>query len=130
MSEVNIALIGYKFMGKAHSNAYRQVSHFFPGKLTPRMKVICGRDRAGAESAAKQFGWEEVETDWRKVIERKDIDVVDISTPGNLHHEMSVAAARQIGQLGRPGWLDVTVTLPVPSTVPVTVAVAVRTLNS
>ncbi|HEV2348714.1 MAG TPA: Gfo/Idh/MocA family oxidoreductase [Terriglobia bacterium] len=94
MSDVNIALIGYKFMGKAHSNAYRQVSHFFPGKLTPRMKVICGRDREGAEAAAKQFGWEEVEADWRKVIERKDIDVVDISTPGNLHHEMGVAAAR------------------------------------
>lgn len=94
MSEVNVALIGYKFMGKAHSNAYRQVSHFFPGKLTPRMKVICGRDRAGAEAAARQFGWEEVETDWRKVIERKDIDVVDISTPGNLHHEMAVAAAK------------------------------------
>jgi predicted dehydrogenase len=94
MSEVNVALIGYKFMGKAHSNAYRQVSHFFPVKLKPRLKVICGRDRAAAEAAAKQFGWEEVETDWRKVIERKDIDVVDISTPGNLHHEMGVAAAR------------------------------------
>lgn len=94
MSDVNFALIGYKFMGKAHSNAYRQLSHFFPGKLTPRMKVICGRDRAGAEAAAKQFGWDEVETDWRKVIARKDIDVVDISTPGNLHHEMGVAAAQ------------------------------------
>lgn len=94
MSDVNIALIGYKFMGKAHSNAYRQVSHFFPGKLTPRMKVICGRDRAGAETAAKQFGWEEVETDWRKVVERRDIDVVDISTPGNLHQEMGIAAAQ------------------------------------
>jgi predicted dehydrogenase len=94
MPEINIALLGYKFMGKAHSNAYRQVGHFFPGKLTPRMKVICGRDRAGAEAAAKQFGWDDVETDWRKVIERKDIDVVDISTPGNLHHEMGVAAAQ------------------------------------
>ncbi|HEV2232040.1 MAG TPA: Gfo/Idh/MocA family oxidoreductase [Terriglobia bacterium] len=94
MSDVNIALIGYKFMGKAHSNAYRQVSHFFPGKLTPRMKVICGRDRAGAEAAAKQFGWDEVETDWRKVVERRDIDVIDISTPGNLHHEMGIAAAQ------------------------------------
>src|SRR5690242_10521489 len=94
MAEINVALLGYKFMGKAHSNAYRQVSHFFPGKLTPRMKVICGRDRAGAEAAAKQFGWEEVETDWRKVIERIDVDVVDISTPGNLHHEMAIAAAQ------------------------------------
>lgn len=93
MPQLNIALIGYKFMGKAHSNAYRQVSHFFPARLTPRLKVICGRDRAATEAAAKLFGWEEVETDWRKVLERGDIDVVDISTPGNLHHPMALAAA-------------------------------------
>jgi predicted dehydrogenase len=94
MSEINIALIGYKFMGKAHSNAYRQVSHFFPGKLTLRLKVICGRDRAGLEAAARQFGWEEVETDWRRVVERKDIDVVDVSSPGYLHAKMAIAAAK------------------------------------
>src|SRR5579859_1367784 len=93
MSDVNIALIGYRFMGRAHSNAYRQVSHFFPGKLTPRLKVICGRDRQAAEAAAGQLGWEEVETDWRTVIERSDIDVIDISTPGHLHHDQAVAAA-------------------------------------
>ena len=93
MPEIGIGLIGYKFMGKAHSNAYRQVSHFFPGRFTPRMKVICGRDRAGAEAAARQFGWEEVETDWRRVVERKDIDVIDIVTPGNVHCEQAVAAA-------------------------------------
>lgn len=93
MAEINVALIGYKFMGKAHSNAYRQVRRFFPGKLTPRMKVICGRDRAATEAAAKQFGWEEVETDWRKVVHRPDIGLVDISTPGNLHHPMALAAA-------------------------------------
>ena len=93
MSEINIAMIGYKFMGRAHSNAYRQVSHFFPGKLTPRLKVICGRDRDAAEAAAKQLGWDEVETDWRVVVERDDIDVIDISTPGYLHHEQALAAA-------------------------------------
>jgi predicted dehydrogenase len=93
MSEVKIALIGYKFMGKAHSNAFRQVRRFFPGKLEPRLKVICGRDRRATEAAARQFGWEEVETDWRRAIERKDIDVVDICTPGNLHHPMALAAA-------------------------------------
>ena len=93
MAQVNVALIGYKFMGKAHSNAFRQVSHFFPGKLEPRMKVICGRDRQAAEAAARQFGWEEVETDWRKAVERPDIDIVDIATPGNLHHPMALAAA-------------------------------------
>jgi predicted dehydrogenase len=95
MSEINVAIIGYKFMGKAHSNAYRQVSHFFPGKLTPRMKVLCGRDRQAAEAAAKLYGWDEVETDWRTVVERPDIDVIDISTPGNLHHPIALAAARE-----------------------------------
>jgi predicted dehydrogenase len=93
MSEVNVALIGYKFMGKAHSNAYRQVRRFFPGKLEPRMKVICGRHREAAAAAARQLGWEEVETDWRRVVERKDIDIIDISTPGSLHHPIAVAAA-------------------------------------
>lgn len=93
MTELNFALLGYKFMGKAHSNAYRQVGRFFPGKYQVRMKVICGRDAKATEAAARQFGWEEVETDWRKVVRRKDIDVVDISTPGNLHHDMAIAAA-------------------------------------
>jgi predicted dehydrogenase len=93
MSEINVALIGYKFMGRAHSNAYRQVSHFFPGKFTPRLKVICGRDREAAEAAAKQLGWDEVETDWRVVVERDDIDVIDVSTPGHLHHDQVMAAA-------------------------------------
>src|SRR5579875_3514581 len=76
MPEINVALLGYKFMGKAHSNAYRQVGRFFPGKYQFRMKVLCGRDRKAVEEAARLFGWEEVETDWRKVMERKDIDVV------------------------------------------------------
>jgi predicted dehydrogenase len=93
MSEINVALLGYKFMGKAHSNAFRQVRKFFPGKFEPRLKVICGRDRAALQAAARQYGWEEIETDWRKVVERKDIQVVDISTPGNLHHPMALAAA-------------------------------------
>ena len=94
MAEVNIALIGYKFMGKAHSNAFRQVRRFFPGKLVPRLKVICGRDPAGLKAAAQQFGWEEIETDWERVVRRKDIDIVDVSTPGHLHHSMVLAAAR------------------------------------
>jgi len=94
MPEINIALIGHRFMGKAHSNAYRQVRRFFPGKLVPRLKVICGRDEAALADAARQFGWEETETDWRRVIERKDIEVVDVSTPGHLHHPMAIASAR------------------------------------
>lgn len=93
MREINVALIGYKFMGKAHSNAFRQVRRFFHGKLVPRLKVICGRDRKAVEAAARQLGWEEAETDWRRVVERSDIDVVDVATPGHMHHSMVVTAA-------------------------------------
>jgi len=95
MTEVNIALIGHLFMGKAHSNAYRQVRSFFPGKLVPRLKVLCGKAaKEELEATARQYGWEEAEPDWHQVIERKDIDVVDISTPGYLHHPMAIAAAQ------------------------------------
>jgi predicted dehydrogenase len=95
MPEVNVALIGHKFMGKAHSNAYRQARRFFTGKLVPRMKLLCGKaSREELEATARQFGWEESEGDWRKVTEREDIDVVDVATPGNLHYPMVMAAAQ------------------------------------
>jgi len=91
---VNVALIGYAFMGKAHSNAYRQVTPFMSPRLEPRMKVICGRTRDKLEAAAHQYGWEETSTDWRATVRRADIDLVDISTPGDLHAEIAIAAAR------------------------------------
>jgi predicted dehydrogenase len=91
---VNVALIGYAFMGRAHSNAYRQVTPFFSPRLTPRMKVLCGRTRSSVEKAARQLGWEEAATDWRDVVRRPDIDIVDISTPGDSHAEIAIAAAR------------------------------------
>lgn len=94
MTELNVAILGYKFMGKAHSNAYRQVGRFFPGKLQFRMKVLCGPENAPVEAAARQLGWEESSTDWRKVIERKDIDVIDVCTPNNLHCPNVIAAAK------------------------------------
>jgi predicted dehydrogenase len=94
MPAVNIALIGYAFMGRAHSNAYRQVTPFFSPRLTPRMKVLCGRTRPAVEKAARLLGWEEAATDWRDVIRRPDIDIVDISTPGDSHAEIAIAAAR------------------------------------
>ena len=98
MTEINIALIGHRFMGKAHSNAYRQVRRFFPGELVPRMRVICGRAcTEELEATAAQFGWEESDCDWRRVIERDDIQVVDVSTPGYLHAPM-VLAATQAGK--------------------------------
>src|SRR5688500_16418662 len=94
MPEVNVALIGYSFMGRAHSNAYRQVTPFFSPRLTPRMKVLCGRDAGGVRKAARVLGWEETSTDWRAVVERDDIDLVDVSTPGDSHAEIAIAAAR------------------------------------
>jgi predicted dehydrogenase len=92
---LNVGLVGYKFMGKAHSNAYRQVGRFFPELgIQPVMKAICGRDEAGVKAAAATMGWESVETDWKALIARNDIDLIDVSTPGNLHAEISIAAAR------------------------------------
>lgn len=92
---LNVGMVGYKFMGKAHSNAYRQVGRFFPELETvPVMKALCGRDEAGVRAAAQTFGWEGYETDWRRLVARDDIDVIDIGTPGNLHAEIAVAAAQ------------------------------------
>ena len=92
--KINVALIGYAFMGKAHSNAYRQVAPFFSPRLTPHLKVICGRNAANVERAARTYGWEEAATDWRQVVRRKDIDLVDVSTPGDSHAEIAIEAAR------------------------------------
>jgi predicted dehydrogenase len=94
MPDVNVALIGYAFMGKAHSNAYRQVGPFFSPSVRPRMKVLCGRTKEKVQAAAQQYGWEEAATDWEAVVRRKDIDVVDVSTPGDLHAPIAIAAAR------------------------------------
>ena len=94
MADVNVALIGYAFMGKAHSNAYRQVSAFFSPRLRPRLKVLCGRTLKNVRAAAETFGFEEVATDFREVVRRKDIHIVDVSTPGDSHAEIAIEAAR------------------------------------
>lgn len=95
MKNLNIGLIGYKFMGKAHSHAYKDVSMFFDLPLKPVMKAICGRDEVGVKEAADKFGWESYETSWKKLAERDDIDLVDITAPSNVHREIveGVAAA-------------------------------------
>jgi predicted dehydrogenase len=87
-------LIGYKFMGRAHSNAYRQVGPFMSPPLKPRMKVICGRDKQAVEDAASTLGWEEAATDWRQVVELEDIGLIDVATPGDSHAEIAIAAAQ------------------------------------
>jgi predicted dehydrogenase len=94
MAHLNVALIGYAFMGRAHSNAYRQVGRFFSPKYLPRMKVLVGRTAGSVKAAAEQLGWEEAATDWREVIRRKDIDIVDIATPGDSHAEIAIEAAK------------------------------------
>lgn len=91
---INVGLIGYKFMGKAHSNAYRQVGPMMQPEAMPGMKVLCGRNEAGVSAAAAQMGWDEYETDWRKLVRRDDIDLVDICTPsGPSHTEIALEAA-------------------------------------
>lgn len=94
MSKVNIGMIGYKFMGKAHSHAYHDLPMFFPDVAKPVMKAICGRDEAGVRQAQQQLSWESYETDWRKLVERDDIDLIDINAPSNMHKEIAVAAAK------------------------------------
>jgi predicted dehydrogenase len=91
---LNLAMIGYGFMGRAHSNAYRKVNHFFDLKHQPVLKAVCARDAAKAQQFADTWGYESVETDWKAVLKRKDIDAVDICTPNNLHAEIAIAAAK------------------------------------
>ena len=90
---LNIGMIGYGFMGRAHSNAYSKVNHFFDLQYQPVLKAICARDEAKAKAFAGTWGYESVETDWRKLVARKDIDAIDICTPNNLHREIAIAAA-------------------------------------
>src|SRR5438045_4734726 len=91
--ELRVGMIGYGFMGRAHSNAYRQVGQFFPSAYRGVLKAACARDAAKAKAFADTWGYESVETDWRKLVERKDIDAVDICTPNNLHKEIALACA-------------------------------------
>jgi predicted dehydrogenase len=93
MKTINVALIGYKFMGRAHSNAWRQAASFFDVPVKPVLKTIVGRDEAGVRDAAERFGWQEHTTSWEEVVRREDIDVVDICTPGDTHLPIALAAA-------------------------------------
>ncbi len=95
MKEIGIGLIGYKFMGRAHSHAYRDVEIFFDLPVVPAMKVICGRAEKPLRMAKERFGWDEYETDWKKVVRRKDIDIIDITTPPNAHKDIAIEAAKE-----------------------------------
>jgi predicted dehydrogenase len=90
---LNVGTIGYGFMGKAHSNAYATVNHFFDLKHHPVLKAVCARSADKVKTFADTWGYESVETDWRKLIARKDIDLIDVCTPNNTHAEIALAAA-------------------------------------
>ena len=94
MKPHNIGLVGYGLMGRAHSNAFRQVSQFFPLEHRPVLKAVCGRDGAKTKAFAENWGYESVETDWKKLIARDDIDLIDIAATNNVHAEIAIAAAK------------------------------------
>jgi predicted dehydrogenase len=94
VKKINVALIGHNFMGKAHSHAWKSVVPFVEPEIEPVLKLVCGRNRAGVESFAARWGWEESCVDWREAVTRKDIDIVDIATPTDLHCDIAVEAAR------------------------------------
>ena len=94
MDKLNVAMIGYGFMGRAHSNAWRQVRSFFDVPYEPVLKVICGRNETEANRVADHFQWQEYASNWEDVVNRNDIDVVDICSPGHTHGPIAIAAAK------------------------------------
>ena len=89
----NVGLIGCGFMGRAHSNAYRKAGNFFDLPLQPVLKAACARTKTDVAAFAERWGYESTETDWRRLVERKDIDAIDICTPNDTHREIALAAA-------------------------------------
>src|SRR5271154_2117796 len=91
-AQLRVGMIGYGFMGAVHSHAWQAVKRAFDVEAVPVLTVLCGRDRAGVEVAAKRYGFAETATDWREVVKRDDIDVIDICTPGDSHMPIAVDA--------------------------------------
>lgn len=94
MKQIRVGMIGYKFMGKAHSQAYRDLSRFFPEAPEPILQAICGRNEEAVQQAQHQFGWNSYETDWKSLIKRDDIDLIDINAPSDAHKEIALGAAQ------------------------------------
>lgn len=92
--QLNVGMVGYKFMGKAHSQAYQNAAMFFPHALKPVKKIICGRDEKSVSDAARQFGWESYVTDWQDLVNHPEIDLIDINAPSNTHKDIAIAAAK------------------------------------
>jgi predicted dehydrogenase len=91
--KLNVGLVGYGFMGRTHSNAFAKVNNFFDLEYEPVLKAVCARDAGKVKPFADQWGYQSVETDWRKLVDRKDIDLIDIASPNNTHAEIAMAAA-------------------------------------
>ncbi|MEO8078819.1 MAG: Gfo/Idh/MocA family oxidoreductase [Acidobacteriota bacterium] len=91
---LNIGLIGYGFMGRTHSNAFHQAPHFFDLPVRPVLKAVAARNEARVKAFAENWGYESYDTDWRALVARKDIDVIDIAAPNDTHHEIAIAAAK------------------------------------
>jgi predicted dehydrogenase len=94
MKKLNIGLVGYGFMGSTHSNAFAKVTNFFDVTYQPVLKAICARNSDRAHAFAAKWGYERVETDWRKLVESRDIDLIDIASPNDTHADIAIAAAR------------------------------------
>jgi len=94
MKKLNIAMIGSKFMGKAHSGSWSRVHRFFDVPFEPVLKVVCGRPGGSLQAFADRWGWESISTDWKETVNRTDVDIVDIAAPTFLHHDMAIEAAK------------------------------------
>src|SRR5437867_3575145 len=92
--KLSIGLVGYGLMGRAHSNAFLQTTRFFDVPCQPVLKAVCARNLERVKSFAENWGYESVETDWRQLVERKDIDLIDIASPNDTHAEIAIAAAK------------------------------------
>jgi myo-inositol 2-dehydrogenase/D-chiro-inositol 1-dehydrogenase len=94
MKNLNIGLVGYGFMGRTHANAFRSVGNFFDLPYRPVLKTVCARNADRANAFAAQWGFERAETDWRRMVESPEIDVIDIASPNDTHAEIAIAAAK------------------------------------
>jgi predicted dehydrogenase len=94
MKQLRIGLVGYGFMGRAHSNAFRKVKNFFDLQHEPVLQAVCGRDADKTKAFAQKWGYQSTETDWHKLVARPDIDVVDIACPNDFHKDIALAAAK------------------------------------
>src|SRR6201996_4315712 len=93
-TKLNVGLVGYGFMGRTHSNAFLQAPRFFDLQYQPVLKAVCARNADRVKGFAENWGYESIESDWRALVDRKDIDLIDIASPNDTHAEIAIAAAK------------------------------------